>query len=400
MLIDDGFAQLPVIAAASVASPPAGFVKTFFDSSNANRLSQKDSSGAVIDLAATGSGGFTNTIISGVGAVPAGNQQNWALSGLTGYNTVKAVPADNSFIGGIAAGTDGQIVNIVNSSASGMIWLTNEDSESTAANRLLLPKSGTFLLPGDSVQLVYDSTSSRWRQTAVSFDNLGVDDKSVLVVPNTTTSVLSIGRAATLNTATLSTNAAAATPSNDFTDSPNTQITNATANGSSDVRLNVNSFMRGADAGRHGIFFNARFRNTALGATGGFICGLTNSTAAITTQPRNTNNTIGIGTHGGETTHRVYSRDATAATAVDLGANFPANNATAAYELALFCPSATASVRYMVRRLDSEFKTQGTITTNLPANNATLGSRIGVSVGATAAATTAQFTRMFTRSVS
>lgn len=57
MLIDDGFAQLPFIPAASVASPPTGFVRLFFDSSNANRLSQKDSAGAVIDLAASGGGG-------------------------------------------------------------------------------------------------------------------------------------------------------------------------------------------------------------------------------------------------------------------------------------------------------------------------------------------------------
>lgn len=59
MLIDDGFAQLPIIPAASVLTPPAGFVKLFFNSANGNRLSQKDSSGSVIDLAATGAGGIT-----------------------------------------------------------------------------------------------------------------------------------------------------------------------------------------------------------------------------------------------------------------------------------------------------------------------------------------------------
>lgn len=48
---------IPVIAAASVATPPAGVVELFFDASNGNRLSQKDSAGVVIDLAATGGGG-------------------------------------------------------------------------------------------------------------------------------------------------------------------------------------------------------------------------------------------------------------------------------------------------------------------------------------------------------
>ena len=53
MLIDDGFAQLPTIAAASVASPAAGFVVLFFNANNLNRLSQKNSAGEVIDLAAS-----------------------------------------------------------------------------------------------------------------------------------------------------------------------------------------------------------------------------------------------------------------------------------------------------------------------------------------------------------
>lgn len=50
MLIDDGSVQLPVIAAASVATPPTGKVELFFDASNGNRLSQKDSTGTVRDL--------------------------------------------------------------------------------------------------------------------------------------------------------------------------------------------------------------------------------------------------------------------------------------------------------------------------------------------------------------
>jgi hypothetical protein len=50
MYIDDGLVELETIAASSVASPPSGKVKLFFDSTNGNRLSQKDSSGDVKDL--------------------------------------------------------------------------------------------------------------------------------------------------------------------------------------------------------------------------------------------------------------------------------------------------------------------------------------------------------------
>jgi hypothetical protein len=64
MLIDDALLQRPAIAAASVPTPPAGSVTTFHDSSNGNRLSQKDSTGAVIDLAASGGAATVNYVRS------------------------------------------------------------------------------------------------------------------------------------------------------------------------------------------------------------------------------------------------------------------------------------------------------------------------------------------------
>lgn len=69
MLVDDGFVQIPAIAAASVATPATGFVRLFFDVTNANRLSQKDSAGAVIDLANTGAGGTSGVTLGAVLAV-------------------------------------------------------------------------------------------------------------------------------------------------------------------------------------------------------------------------------------------------------------------------------------------------------------------------------------------
>ena len=51
MLIDDANIVLEVIPAASVPSPPASKVVLFLDSTNSNRLSLKDSTGNVIDLA-------------------------------------------------------------------------------------------------------------------------------------------------------------------------------------------------------------------------------------------------------------------------------------------------------------------------------------------------------------
>lgn len=57
MIVDEGTVQFQTLAAASVSTPPTGSCVLFFDASNGNHLSQKDSSGSVIDLTVTGGGG-------------------------------------------------------------------------------------------------------------------------------------------------------------------------------------------------------------------------------------------------------------------------------------------------------------------------------------------------------
>ncbi|MGL4575200.1 MAG: hypothetical protein ACRCV9_10470 [Burkholderiaceae bacterium] len=356
-------------------------------------------SGGTLAAAGGGGGSFANTVIS---ATPTADQQNWTIAGRTSYTTVLASPADNSWIGGVTGGASGDILHIQNASASGLIWLVHEDAASTAANRFALQRSGVFLLPGETANFIYNATSSRWVEISVSFDVMQVDDKVTLTLPLTAATVQNMGVGGTSITATASTIAPTATPTNDFTEGPRTQITNATANGSSDVRCGLTNFMRGATAGRQGIFHNSRVAFTALGATGGVAVGLTSSAAALTTQPQATNNTIYLCANGGQTTLRISVRDAAAGTPIDLGANFPVPSATAAYEVAFLCMPNVANVRYMVRRLDTgnDFRAQGTVTANLPANTQALGHRIQIMVGATATASTAQFSRMLTRSVS
>ena len=345
---------------------------------------------SLLDSSSSGGGAFAATVIT---AVPSPDQANWAPGTIDGYTIIRANPTDNAFISGVAGGASGDILVIKNVSA-GMVWLIDEDATSTAANRFEIAQHAMILMPDDAATFIYDSTATRWVEVAVDRNVLAPDDTGIVILPNTTTSVVSIGQGATSNTATLSTVEPTATPSNLFLAEAYTQITNATASGSSNVRGNVLRFMRGATTNRQGIFYYTQFRNPALGATGGVFAGMTNSTAAITTQPRATNNSFGLGTHGGETTHRVYSRDGTAATAVDLGANFPANSATAAYAVAFLAMPNTASIKYMVLRLDTRFTAQGTISANLPANTLGLAPRVGTMVGATATASTMQFNRI------
>jgi len=352
---------------------------------------------ATINIPGGGGGSFANTVIS---ATPAADQQDWTIAGRTTYTTVLASPADNSFIGGVTGGTDGDILIVQNGSASGLIWLVHDDASSTAANRFSLQRASAFILPGESATLIYNSTASRWIEVSVSFDVLQVDDKATLTLPQSGAAVQNMGVGGTSIQATASTIAPTATPTNDFTEVAATQITIATASGSSDVRASALNYMRGATAGRQGIFHASRVVFPALGATGGVGVGLTASTATLTTQPQATNNTILLCANGGQTTLRISVRDAAAGTPIDLGANFPVPSATAAYEVAFLCMPTVANVRYMVRRLDANFRAQGTVTANLPANTQGLGHRSMAMVGATAVANTVQFTRMLTRSVS
>jgi hypothetical protein len=214
----------------------------------------------------------------------------------------------------------------------------------------------------------------------------------MFLVPGQTTSAAAGGIGATVS-GTFSTLEAAATGS-PLAIARRIQITSSTANGGAMLRSIPFSHYRGSVAGQHGLFYSARFRNTALSATGGFHAIMANTTASIVAAARATNNSFGFGTVGGETTHRVYSRDGAAATAIDLGADFPANSATADFEFAFLAMPNVNNVRYMVRRLDIERKAQGQLTANLPTNTLALAWHIGSTVGGTAAANTTQFARI------
>lgn len=64
---------------------------------------------------------------------------------------------------GIAAGSDGEIITVINASGSDLSVL-NENATPTAANRIITGTNGTLTLANNATILVkYDSTSQRWR---------------------------------------------------------------------------------------------------------------------------------------------------------------------------------------------------------------------------------------------
>lgn len=72
--------------------------------------------------------------------------------------------AGTTGITGITAPSTARVVTIVNASTDYLLWLENENTASAAANRFMLPDSfPAFLMPGDTITLFYDLTTTRWR---------------------------------------------------------------------------------------------------------------------------------------------------------------------------------------------------------------------------------------------
>jgi hypothetical protein len=332
-----------------------------------------------------------------VTAAPATDQANWAPSGFgAGTGTVKAQPTTNSFITGLTAGATDQSITLVNDSTF-VICLETESGASTAANRIArTPTGSVWLLPNEVVQLRYSATLARWVIFEQSRDVFAVGARGQLFLPGQGTTVLASGVAGVSTTATVSHNAPTGTPTNEFTEYASFQVTNSTASGTSSVRAAANHFMRGASAGRQGFFVAGAARFTALGATGSVRAGVTSSVVAIAALNAVQTQCLFIGADTTDTNLRIYNGDGTAATPVNLGANFPTPSATAAYEYCFYAPPNASVVRYMVRRLDSRFVAEGTLTANLPTNTTALGHRLETFVGLTAVANTAQASYLLT----
>lgn len=117
-----------------------------------------------------------------------GTQDNYNPSGLSTANIIRANNASSLTIDGIVGGTDGRVLTIC--AVSGQtVTLANEAAGSTAANRIWATNNQNSTLASSATtanacaQLLYDSTSSRWRMTAANTDTFA----SNLVFAGTTT---------------------------------------------------------------------------------------------------------------------------------------------------------------------------------------------------------------------
>ena len=138
-------------------------------------------------------------------------------------------------------------------------------------------------------------------------------------------------------------------------------VSAATAGALAGAREAVAKFTTGAGPGLGGFFARYRFgvSDPATVAGARMFVGLDALTAAPTNiDPSTKVNCVGVGQIAASNNLQIIYGNATAKAPIDLGANFPANTNTGAYELNLFSPPA-GGVHWHVRRLNTAFEATG-----------------------------------------
>lgn len=103
---------------------------------------------------------------------PSANQDNYdagSLSELMITSSLRMNIGASMKLTGLAETYDGHEIVIANSSTDFLLWLENQSTASTAANRFDLPNGFPFwLLPGDRMTFRYSTASSRWQAVSAS----------------------------------------------------------------------------------------------------------------------------------------------------------------------------------------------------------------------------------------
>jgi hypothetical protein len=117
-------------------------------------------SNATLAVAASGAFNFAG-IISDLGLVA--SQNNYAPTGLAGATTVRFSSTGSIDITGLTGGVAGRLMVLQNVGTNAIV-LRNENASSTALNRFALNADIT-LSTNQTVALLYDGTTARWRAT-------------------------------------------------------------------------------------------------------------------------------------------------------------------------------------------------------------------------------------------
>jgi hypothetical protein len=145
-------------------------------------------------------------------------------------------------------------------------------------------------------------------------------------------------------------------------------VSSNTAGNSCGTRHGTLQFFLGNVARQGGFFYSTRFYIDTVKASMRWFVGMYGSAAAIgNVNPSTLTNIIGFAVDAGQSTVRFMCNDGSGtATAIDLGANFPAITANVVYEARFFVAPNSSTVYYSLERLDSAAFTEGSVNTNVP----------------------------------
>jgi hypothetical protein len=128
-----------------------------------------DTNWTTIENALT-SGSSLTTVASTPSQITA-NQNDYAFAGgNSGFIFQRLSTNASRNITGVAGGTDGKRYVLANVGSFPLV-LTNQDALSAAANRLITGTGGSIVLGSDQwIELIYDTTTSRWRLSTLGID--------------------------------------------------------------------------------------------------------------------------------------------------------------------------------------------------------------------------------------
>lgn len=97
----------------------------------------------------------------------AADTNDYNPTGLSLANILRLDTDNVRYLTGLQGGYDGRRILLhVLPAAQGPLILRDENASSSAANRFTLSERRVFLWPGDSLDLWYDGTAARWKQTS------------------------------------------------------------------------------------------------------------------------------------------------------------------------------------------------------------------------------------------
>lgn len=250
------------------------------------------------------------------------------------------------------------------------VSVTRWNEDHALVGELLLPVATPVSVPADNIAIYNRKLANRSMLSQMgpsgldtTFQpNLGGNKVALWMPPGGSTTVPGVFGMAALTATGTATSRTVATTNILQRMTRLGYVSAATAGALAGAREAVAKYTTGAGSGMGGFFARYRFAISDAAAVAGAraFVGLSATTGAPTNvEPSTLLNALGVCRLSTSNNLHIYGAGASAGTAVDLGAGFPANNNAIAYELTLFSPAA-GGCHWQMTRLDTGATVSGT----------------------------------------